>query len=81
VGYRPFRIVTALQRNPHRPLTVAEQERRQRLEAYLDTCSEDALIEEVLLPLLRQLGFHRITAAGHKHKAQWRVPDTESTRI
>jgi hypothetical protein len=27
------------------------------------------LIEEVLLPLLRQLGFHRITAAGHKDKA------------
>jgi hypothetical protein len=27
------------------------------------------LIEEVLLPLFRQPGFHRITAAGHKDKA------------
>lgn len=61
--------VTALQANPHRPLTAAEQERRQLLEAYLATCSEDELIEEVLLPLFRQLGFHRITAAGHKDKA------------
>lgn len=32
-------------------------------------CSEDELIEEVLLPLFRQLGFHRITAAGHKDKS------------
>lgn len=61
--------VTALQANPHRPLTAAEQERRQLLESYLDRCSEDELIEEVLLPLFRQLGFHRITAAGHKDKA------------
>lgn len=61
--------VSALQANPHRPLTAEELERRQRLEAYLDKCSEDELIEEVLLPLFRQLGFHRITAAGHKDKA------------
>jgi hypothetical protein len=32
-------------------------------------CSEDELIEEVLLPLFRQLGFHRVTAVGHKDKA------------
>lgn len=55
--------------NPHRPMTPAELERRQHLSAYLDKCSEDELIEEVLLPLFRQLGFHRITAAGHKDKA------------
>lgn len=55
--------------NPHRPLTLAELERREQLTAYLDKCSEDELIEEVLLPLFRQLGFHRITAAGHKDKA------------
>ena len=55
--------------NPHRPLTPAEQERKERLTAYLDSCSEDELIEEVLLPLFRQLGFHRISAAGHKDKA------------
>lgn len=55
--------------NPHRPLTPIEVERKERLTAYLDGCSEDELIEEVLLPLFRQLGFHRITAAGHKDKA------------
>ena len=55
--------------NPHRPMTPAELERRDQLNVYLDKCSEDELIEEVLLPLFRQLGFHRITAAGHKDKA------------
>lgn len=55
--------------NPHRPMTPAELERRDQLTAYLDKCSEDELIEEVLLPLFRQLGFYRITAAGHKDKA------------
>jgi hypothetical protein len=55
--------------NPHRPFSAAELERRDQLLAYLQTASEDALIEEILLPLFRQLGFHRITAAGHKDKA------------
>ena len=27
------------------------------------------MIEDILLPLFRQLGFHRISAAGHKDKA------------
>ena len=55
--------------NPHRPFSAAELKRREQLIVYLDTASEDELIEEVLLPLFRQLGFHRITAAGHKDKA------------
>lgn len=55
--------------NPHRPFTPKEIERREQLIAYLDKCSEDELIEEVLLPLFRQLGYHRITSAGHKDKA------------
>ena len=55
--------------SPHRPLTPSELKRREQLLAYLDKCSEDELIEEVLLPLFRQLCFHRITAAGHKDKA------------
>lgn len=55
--------------NPHRPFTPKEIERREQLIGYLERCSEDELIEEVLLPLFRQLGFHRITAAGHKDKA------------
>ena len=61
--------VTGLQTNPHRPLTPAESERRERLAIYLDRCSEDDLIEQVLVPLFRQLGFHRITVAGHKDKS------------
>lgn len=55
--------------NPHRPLTPSEIERRDQLTAYLGRCSEDELIGEILLPLFRQLGFHRVTAAGHKDKA------------
>jgi len=55
--------------NPHRPFSAAELKRRNQLIVYLDEASEDELIEEVLLPLFRQLGFHRITAAGHKDKA------------
>lgn len=54
--------------NPHRPFSAAELKRKEQLLAYLEQASEDALIEEVLLPLFRQLGFHRITAAGHKDK-------------
>ncbi len=60
---------TAPEYNPHRPFSAAEVERRGQLAAYLDTASEDDLIEEILLPLFRQLGFHRVTAAGHKDKA------------
>lgn len=55
--------------NPHRPFSRAEAERRELLSDYLNGCSEDDLIERILLPLFRQLGFHRITAAGHKDKA------------
>ncbi|WP_421566322.1 hypothetical protein [Ochrobactrum sp. EDr1-4] len=36
---------------------------------YLDKCSDDQLIAEVLLPMFRQLGYHRITATGHADKA------------
>jgi hypothetical protein len=61
-------IATA-QPNPHRPFSTAERERREQLIAYLTKSSEDELIEDVLLPLFRQMGFHRITAAGHKDKA------------
>lgn len=55
--------------NPHRPFTTAEVERREKLSAYLDNCSEDQLIGELLLPLFRQLGFTRITETGHQDKA------------
>ena len=55
--------------NPSRPLTKQEQEKKNFLTRYLNRISEDELIEEVLLPLFGQLGFYRITAAGHKDKA------------
>lgn len=54
--------------NPHRPFTPAEIKRRHQLSVFLDRCSEDELIEDILLPMLRQIGFHRITPAGHKDK-------------
>lgn len=55
--------------NPHRPFTPQEIKRRLLLTKFLDNCSEDDLIEDVLLPLFRQLGFHRVSATGHKDKA------------
>ena len=63
------KVVVSTATNPHRPFSAAELKRREQLLSYLDTASEDELIEEVLLPLFRQLGFHRITASGHKDKA------------
>lgn len=61
--------VAGIAASPHRPFSAAERERRELLAQYLEGASEDELIAEVLLPLFRQLGFHRITAAGHKDKA------------
>lgn len=55
--------------NIYRPLTPAETEKRKLLIAYLDRCSEDDLISEVLLPMFRHLGYQRITNVGHKDKA------------
>lgn len=61
--------IAALAANPHRPFSKQELARRDLLISYLDKASEDELIEEVLMPLFRQLGFQRVTAAGHKDKA------------
>lgn len=55
--------------SPHRPFSKIELERRGHLVAFLNKASEDSLIEDVLVPLFRQLGFHRISPAGHKDKA------------
>lgn len=63
------KTISSFTANPHRPFTPNEVKRREQLAAYLDTCSEDDLINDVLLPLFRQLGYHRITSAGHKDKA------------
>lgn len=55
--------------SPHRPLTPAEEKRLEQLSLYLEKCSEDELIENILMPMFRQLGFHKITVSGHKDKA------------
>lgn len=55
--------------NPHRPFTEDELKKRELLITFLERCSEDELIEKILLPLFRILGFQRITVAGHKDKA------------
>lgn len=52
-----------------RVLTEAEIKSRKALEEYLGASSEDEIIENVLLPMFRQLGFLRITSAGHRDKA------------
>jgi hypothetical protein len=62
-------VVAGASTSPHRPFTASELRRRELLTLYLEKASEDELIADVLLPLFRQLGFHRITAAGHKDKA------------
>ena len=51
------RTVLGAAANPHRPLSPDEITRRDQLAAYLDGASEDNLIEEILVPLFRQLGF------------------------
>ena len=61
--------VVATSPNPHRPFSQLEITRKEQLLSYLNKSSEDKLIEEILLPLFRYLGFYRITAAGHKDKA------------
>ena len=63
------KTVVSLAANPHRPFSGSELKKREKLLTYLQSASEDDLTQEVLLPLFRQLGFHRITAGGHKDKA------------
>lgn len=52
-----------------RPLTAEELAQRARVEAFLDSASEDEFTEKLLVPLFLRFGFHRVTPAGHKEKA------------
>ena len=61
--------VAGVATSPHRPLSAAEVLRRQQLAAYLNMCSEDELIGDLLVPMFRHIGFHRIMARDHKDKA------------
>lgn len=62
-------VVAAPPPDPYKAFSVAEAAKRNRLSEYLDRASEDDLIETVLLPLFRKLGYRRVTVAGHKDKA------------
>jgi hypothetical protein len=50
------KTVVSAATNPHRPFSASELNRREQLHAYLDTASEDEIIEEVLLPPLPAVG-------------------------
>jgi len=63
------KTISGVMLNPHRPMSADELNRRKQLKEYIELADEDDLIDNVLVPLFRQLGFHRITAAGHKDKA------------
>lgn len=52
-----------------RPLSAQEIEQRQKLVKFLDSASEDEIIERVLVPLFQRLGFRRVSATGHKDKS------------
>lgn len=56
--------------NKNRVFSREELKKRETLLGYLKNCSEDELIENVLHPLFKVLGFNRISVAGHKDKAQ-----------
>jgi hypothetical protein len=51
-----------------RPLSQEEIAQRKKLAVFLDTASEDDVIEKVLVPLFQRLGFRRVSATGHKDK-------------
>lgn len=52
-----------------RALTKEELAIRAGLEAFMDEASEDAFTDQVLVPLFRQLGFMRVTQAGHHDRS------------
>lgn len=53
---------------PRRAWTDEEIDRRNDFVYFLDNASEDEFIEQLLHPLLRQLGFIRVSVTGHKDK-------------
>jgi hypothetical protein len=55
--------------SPHRSFTEEEKNKKNVLSDFLKLCSEDNLIQDILLPLFKHIGFRRVTVAGHKDKA------------
>lgn len=52
-----------------RAWTKEEKNIRDGIEEFIDISSEDKIIEKILLPLFRHLGFQKITPAGHQDKS------------
>ncbi len=50
------------------PLSPEEALLRHKLATFLDAASEDEFTERLLVPFFQRLGFHRVTAAGHREK-------------
>ena len=51
-----------------RALTKEEADRGLRLESFLNLANEESITEAVVVPLLQTLGFHRVSAAGHRDR-------------
>ncbi|MBN1372935.1 MAG: hypothetical protein JW987_13445 [Anaerolineaceae bacterium] len=51
-----------------RPLSASELSKRQEIEEFLGAASEDEIIEKLLVPMFRQLGFLRVVPTGHREK-------------
>jgi hypothetical protein len=52
-----------------RPPSPEEIQQQRLIGSFLDTASEDAFIERVLVPLFQRLGFRRVSPTGHKDKS------------
>ena len=55
--------------NPTRPLSSEELQERKRLVNFLEKSNEEDIINQLLVPLFRQLGFTRVVPTGHVDKA------------
>ncbi len=51
-----------------RALSKDELDRREQLESYLNSASEDEITEKVVVPLLQTLRFQKISVGGHRDK-------------
>ena len=61
-------VSTATFSQQARPLSPQEIQQRQKLAQFLDSASEDEIIERVLVRLFQRLGFRRVSPTGHKEK-------------
>lgn len=62
-------VETSIVHDRPRPLSAEEIAQRNRVSDFLDSASEDDFTEHLLVPFFQRLGFHRVSATGHKEKA------------